>query len=156
MFPYRDDNPTILTPYVTLAIIGVTSLIWIVYQGAGLEPALSRSVCDLGAIPGRLFGEPVMPLRTPRGYVTLCPDAPAAAWYTVLTSVFLHGGWFHLIGNMWFLWVFGNNVEDAMGHGRFVAFYLLCGVLAALAQILDWFNLARRCPWWERLVPSAG
>ncbi len=136
MFPYRDDNPTILTPYVTLAIIGVTSLIWVVYQGAGFEPALSNSVCDLGAIPGRLFGDPVMPIRTPRGYVTLCPDAPAAAWYTVLTSVFLHGGWFHLIGNMWFLWVFGNNVEDAMGHGRFVAFYLLCGVLAALAQIL--------------------
>lgn len=136
MFPYRDDNPTILTPYVTLAIIGVTTLVWIVYQGAGFEPALSNSVCDLGAIPGRLFGDPVMPIRTPRGYVTLCPDAPAAAWYTVLTSVFLHGGWFHLIGNMWFLWVFGNNVEDAMGHGRFVAFYLLCGGLAALAQIL--------------------
>jgi membrane associated rhomboid family serine protease len=136
MFPYKDDNPTILTPYVTLVIIAVTSLIWLVYQGAGMEPALSNSVCDLGAIPSRLFGEPIQPVRTPRGLITLCPDAGVHAWHTVLTSVFLHGGWFHLIGNMWFLWVFGNNVEDAMGHGRFVAFYLLCGILAAMAQIL--------------------
>jgi membrane associated rhomboid family serine protease len=136
MFPYKDDNPTILTPYVTLVIIAITSLVWLLYQGAGVEPAISNSVCDLGAIPGRLFGEPVQPVRTPDGLITLCPDAAGNAWYTVVTSVFLHGGWFHLIGNMWFLWVFGNNVEDAMGHGRFVAFYLLCGILAAMAQIL--------------------
>ncbi|KPJ94708.1 MAG: protease, partial [Gemmatimonas sp. SG8_17] len=136
MFPYKDENPTILTPYVTLCIIGVTSLVWLVYQGAGLEPALSNSVCDLGAIPGRLFGLPAQPISTPRGPVNLCPDAPGFAWYTVVTSVFLHGGWFHLIGNMWFLWVFGNNIEDSMGHARFVGFYLVCGILAALAQIL--------------------
>jgi membrane associated rhomboid family serine protease len=136
MFPYKDENPTILTPYVTLCIIGVTSLVWLVYQGAGVEPALSNSVCDLGAIPGRLFGIPAQPISTPRGLVNLCPDSPGAAWYTVVTSVFLHGGWFHLIGNMWFLWVFGNNIEDSMGHARFVGFYLLCGILAALAQIL--------------------
>lgn len=136
MFPYKDDNPTLLTPYVTLTIIGVTSLIWLMYQGAGLEPALSNSVCELGAIPSRLFGEPVQAIRTPQGLITVCPRAATGAWHTVLTSVFLHGGWFHLIGNMWFLWVFGNNVEDAMGHSRFVAFYLLCGLLAAMAQIL--------------------
>jgi membrane associated rhomboid family serine protease len=136
MFPYKDDNPTINTPYVTLAVIGITSVIWLVYQGAGLEPALSRSVCDLGAIPGRLFGDPVTPVRTPEGMITLCPDSRAGAWYTALTSVFLHGSWFHLIGNMWFLWVFGNNVEDVMGRGRFIFFYLVCGVLAAVAQIM--------------------
>jgi membrane associated rhomboid family serine protease len=55
-------------------------------------------------------------------------------WFTPLTSMFLHGGWFHLIGNMWFLWVFGNNVEDSMGHVRYLAFYLLCGIAAAAAQ----------------------
>jgi membrane associated rhomboid family serine protease len=55
-------------------------------------------------------------------------------WYTPLTSMFLHGGWFHLIGNMWFLWLFGNNVEDSMGRGRYLGFYLLCGVAAAAAQ----------------------
>ncbi len=136
MFPYKDDNPTVLTPVVTLVIIGVTSLIWLVFQGGGAEPRLSESVCELGVIPARLFGNPVQPLMTPRGPLTLCAAAPDAAWFTVVSSVFLHGGWFHLIGNMWFLWLFGDNIEDAMGHGRFVVFYLVCGVLAAVGQIL--------------------
>ena len=135
MFPYKDENPTILTPYVTVGIVVVTCLVWLVYQRAGVEPGLPRSVCDLGVIPGRLFGYPAESIMTPRGPVVLCQDA-VGGWHTVLTSIFLHGGWFHLIGNMLFLWVFGNNVEDAMGHGRFVVFYLFCGVLAALAQIL--------------------
>lgn len=136
MFPYKDDNPTILTPYVTIATIVLTSLVWILFQKAGAEPGLSQSVCDLGVIPNRLFGGEVQPIMTQRGPVVLCPDAPGSAWYTILTSVFLHGGWLHLIGNMLFLWVFGNNIEDAMGPGRFVGFYLFCGVLAATAQIL--------------------
>jgi membrane associated rhomboid family serine protease len=136
MFPYKDDNPTVLTPYVTIAIVVVTSLIWVFVQHAGLEPGLSRSVCNFGAIPARLFGLPVEPIQTSQGPVLLCREAPGSAWYTLITSVFLHGGWFHLIGNMLFLWIFGNNVEDSMGWGRFVVFYLLCGVLAALAQIL--------------------
>ncbi|MHC4177558.1 MAG: rhomboid family intramembrane serine protease [Planctomycetota bacterium] len=136
MFPYKDDNPTVLTPYVTIAIVVVASLVWVFVQHAGLEPGLSRSVCNLGAIPARLFGLPVEPIQTSQGPVLLCREASGGAWYTLITSVFLHGGWFHLIGNMLFLWVFGNNVEDSMGRGRFVVFYLLCGVLAALAQIL--------------------
>jgi len=136
MFPYKDDNPTILTPYVTIAIIVVTCLVWVFVQHAGIDPGLSRSVCNLGAIPARLFGLPVEPVNTPRGPVLMCEGAPRGAWYTLLSSVFLHGGWFHLIGNMLFLWVFGNNVEDSMGPGRFVIFYVLCGVFAALAQIL--------------------
>jgi membrane associated rhomboid family serine protease len=135
MFPYKDDNPTILTPYVTVAIIVLTGLVWLLFQSAGVEPRLTESVCDLGLIPNRLFGGGIRPVLTQRGPVVLCPNAPAFAWYTVVTSVFLHGGWFHLIGNMWFLWVFGNNIEDSMGHGRFVAFYLFCGVIAAAAQI---------------------
>lgn len=136
MFPYKDENPTILTPYVTVATIVLTSLVWLIVQGAGSEPTLTQSVCDLGVIPNRLFGGDVRPVMTRGGPITLCPDAPALAWYTVVTSIFLHGGWFHLIGNMWFLWVFGNNIEDAMGPARFVAFYLFCGVIAAAAQIL--------------------
>ncbi len=136
VFPYKDDNPTILTPYVTVFTIVITCLIWIVLQKAGAEPGLSRSVCDLGVIPNRLFGGEAQSILTQRGPLVICPDAPGLAWYTVVTSVFLHGGWFHLIGNMWFLWVFGNNIEDAMGPGRFVAFYLLCGIVAALAQIV--------------------
>ncbi|NIM48498.1 MAG: rhomboid family intramembrane serine protease [Gemmatimonadales bacterium] len=136
MFPYKDENPTILTPVVTVGVIVVTGLVWVLVQGAGSQPALARSVCELGLIPGELLG------RVPEG--TLIPIAPRlgceiggdGAWHTVLSSMFLHGGWLHFIGNMWFLWIFGNNVEDSMGHGRFVVFYLLCGVLAAAAQIV--------------------
>lgn len=135
-FPYKDDNPTIATPYVTVFTIVLTCLVWIFFQRAGAEPGLSQSVCDLGVIPNRLFGGEIQPVMTQRGPIVLCPDAPTMAWYTVLTSVFLHGGWFHFIGNMLFLWVFGNNIEDAMGPPRFVAFYLFCGILAAMAQVL--------------------
>ncbi len=136
MFPYKDDNPTLHTPYVTLATIALTTAIWLFYQRAGVEPGVTASVCELGVIPARLFGEPVGPVPTPQGPVMVCPGSPGGAWYTLVSSIFLHGGWFHLIGNMWFLWVFGNNIEDSMGSARFVGFYLLCGVLAALAQIL--------------------
>jgi membrane associated rhomboid family serine protease len=87
-------------------------------------------------IPNRLLGGDIGTVMTYRGPAIPCPDAPVFAWYTVLTSIFLHGGWLHLIGNMLFLWVFGNNIEDAMGPARFVGFYLFCGVIAAAAQIL--------------------
>ncbi|MGH7702337.1 MAG: rhomboid family intramembrane serine protease [Gemmatimonadales bacterium] len=135
MFPYKDDNPTILTPVLTLGIIAANFAAWALWQGVGLEPSLSRSVCTLGLIPGELLH------RLPDGYslqmspATRCVLGGSATWYTPLTSMFLHGGWFHLLGNMWFLWVFGNNIEDSMGHFRFVVFYLLCGLLAAAAQV---------------------
>ncbi len=136
MFPYKDENPTVLTPFVTVATIVLTSAIWLLFQAGGSEPRLTESVCQLGAIPVRLFGGSVQPIPTPRGLILPCPAAPSGAWYTLLTSVFLHGGWFHLIGNMWFLWVFGNNIEDSMGHLRFIGFYLLCGLLAGLSQMI--------------------
>jgi membrane associated rhomboid family serine protease len=135
VFPYKDDNPTVITPVVTVAIIAITTAIWVVFQGGGAAPRLGESVCELGAIPARLFGNPIQPVLTPGGPVNVCSGATGGAWYTLVSSVFLHGGWFHLLGNMWFLWVFGNNIEDAMGHGRFIAFYLVCGVLAAVAQV---------------------
>jgi membrane associated rhomboid family serine protease len=135
MFPYRDENPTFLTPFVTFAIIAANLAVWVLVQGAGAGIALPRSVCELGLIPGELLG------RIPPGVEF--PIAPGIAcrtagpnWVTPLSSMFLHGGWLHLIGNMWFLWVFGNNIEDSMGHGRFVVFYLACGLVAAAAQIL--------------------
>jgi membrane associated rhomboid family serine protease len=136
VIPYKDDNPTVLTPVVTLGIIAVTSLVWLFLQGAGSEPRLSESVCQLGAIPAAIFGHPIEPVMTPRGPVMVCGPSAGGGWYTVVTSVFMHGSWFHILGNMWFFWVFGNNIEDAMGHARFAGFYLLCGVLAALGQIL--------------------
>ena len=70
----------------------------------------------------------------------------------VLTSMFLHGGWMHLIGNMWFLWIFGDNIEDILGHGKFLLFYLLCGAVAALAQCRS--IRTRGFRWWARAAPS--
>lgn len=135
MFPYKDENPTVLTPFVTVGIIIFTAVVWVVAQGAGTYPALGSSVCEFGVIPGELLGRLPETVSVPIGPGMECRVGASPAWHTVVTSIFLHGGWFHLIGNMWFLWVFGNNVEDSMGHGRFVAFYLLTGVLAALAQV---------------------
>ena len=133
MFPYRDDNPTLATPVITFLLIGLNVAAWVLLQGMGSEPSLSSSVCELGLIPGEYLN------RVPDG--TSVPMSPTAAcvlgdsaWFTPVSSMFLHGGWFHLIGNMWFLWVFGNNVEDSMGHVRYLVFYLLSGLAAALAQ----------------------
>jgi membrane associated rhomboid family serine protease len=135
MFPIRDDNPTLGTPAITVVLIGLNVAAWILVQGMGAEPVLSQSVCELGLIPGELLG------RLPAGYTLpmsrdmSCVIGPPH-WFTPLTSMFLHGGWLHLIGNMWFLWLFGNNVEDSMGHGRYLVFYLMCGLAAAAAQTL--------------------
>src|ERR671910_2756627 len=134
MFPYRDDNPTLAAPVLTLLLIGVNVVFWVAVQGMGAEPNLSRSVCELGLIPGEYLGRLPEGFSLPMSRSMACVITGERSWYTPLTSMFLHGGWFHLIGNMWFLWVFGNNVEDSMGHVRYVAFYLLCGVAAAAAQ----------------------
>jgi rhomboid family protein len=136
MFPYRDDNPTLATPIVTLVLIAANVVIWVVVQGMGAEPNLSRSVCELGLIPGELLGRLPEGFSVPMSRETVCVISGQHSWFTPLSSMFLHGGWFHLIGNMWFLWVFGNNVEDSMGHFRFLTFYLLCGVAAAATQTL--------------------
>jgi len=134
MFPIRDDNPHFLKPYATYGLIAANVLAWVLVQGFGTEPALSASVCRLGLIPGELLRLLPAGASFPVGPGATCVIGDGGAWYTVITSMFLHGGWLHLIGNMWFLWIFGNNVEDAMGHFRFVAFYLLCGGAAAALQ----------------------
>ena len=134
MFPYRDDNPTLATPIVTLLLIGANVAVWILVQGMGSDPALTRSVCELGLIPGEFLGRVPPGTELPLGPTSTCVLGVSRHWYPALTSMFLHGGWLHLIGNMWFLWVFGNNVEDSMGHGRYLAFYLLCGLAAAATQ----------------------
>jgi membrane associated rhomboid family serine protease len=134
MFPYRDDNPTLATPVVTLLIITANVFVWLVVQGMGAEPNLSRSVCELGLIPGEFLGRLPDGFRVPLGPAAVCVLGEGRSWITPLSSMFLHGGWFHLIGNMWFLWVFGNNVEDSMGHARYLGFYILCGLAAAAAQ----------------------
>ena len=133
MFPYRDDNPTLATPVVTFLLIGLNVAAWVLIQGMGTEPALSSSVCQLGLIPGEYLNRVPDGTTLPMSPFTTCVLGDSA-WFTPISSMFLHGGWFHLIGNMWFLWVFGNNVEDSMGHARYLVFYLLSGLAAALAQ----------------------
>src|SRR5262245_30265185 len=121
LIPLRDENPSGSFPSVTIGLIVVCSALF-VYElmlGSGLRDFMLQ----WGLVPERLtlavrFGdEPVAPVL-----------------FTLVTSMFLHGGWAHLIGNMWYLWIFGDNVEDRLGHGRFLVFYLGGGIVAALVQ----------------------
>lgn len=137
MFPIRDDNPQLLTPYVTYGIIGLNALAWVLVQGIGSDPMLAGSICRLGLIPGELLQTIPAGTRFQVGPNSVCVLGDTSAWYTTITSMFLHGGWLHVIGNMWFLWIFGDNVEDSMGHLRFAIFYLVCGLAAAAAQIVS-------------------
>ena len=136
MFPYRDDNPSILTPVVTVALIAANLAVWIVFQGMGNEQRLAASVCELGLIPGDLLQRLPIGYTFPVGDGISCVVEAGRSWETLVTSMFLHGGWLHVLGNCWFLWVFGNNVEDSMGHSRYLVFYLVCGLVAAAAQIV--------------------
>ena len=136
MFPYKDENPTEKPAVITVAIILANVLAFILVQGAGADAPLARSVCNYGLIPGEILQSvrPGTGIELAPGMVCVVDAVPK--YWTVLTSMFMHGGWFHLIGNMLFLWVFGNNIEDAMGHVKFLIFYLLCGIAAAATQTL--------------------
>ncbi len=133
MIPLHDDNPTTIQPVVTIALIAACTLVflWQLTLGPRTGQAL---VFALGMIPAVLFDQARLPPE-----LQLVPTQ-----MTVLTSMFLHGGWMHLLGNMLYLWIFGNNVEDSMGHGRFIVFYLLSGISAALVQAL--FNPLSEIP----------
>jgi membrane associated rhomboid family serine protease len=136
LIPYHDENKTQRAAYVTLALIGLNVATWLFVQGAGSSLALARSVCELGLIPGELTGLVPPGTRFPMGEGIVCLTDPGRQFLNLVTSMFLHGSWMHLIGNMWFLWLFGNNVEDAMGRFRFAVFYLICGLTAALLQVV--------------------
>jgi membrane associated rhomboid family serine protease len=123
ILPLYDDNPTARAPYVTWFLIGLCGGAFLWELGHDQREIFYR----YGMIPGVLFG-------TRRLLPALRAVPP---WATLVTSMFLHGGWFHLLGNMLFLWIFGNNVEDALGRGRFLLLYLCCGVVAALVQALS-------------------
>jgi len=137
VFPYRDENETVRTPIITMALIALNVLAWLLVQGAGSELSLAASVCNLGLIPGELLKTVAPGTGFPVGEGLTCLTDPGRAPGHIFTSMFLHGGWMHLLGNMWFLWLFGNNVEDSMGRLRFVVFYLLCGIGAAIAQVMS-------------------
>ncbi len=135
MFPLRDENPTLHRPFVTFLFIGVNMFVWIFIQGIGFDPALTKSILTFGLIPGELLK--TIPAGTTisvgHNLLYVIEDTPNV--YTLITSMFMHGGWFHIIGNMWFLKVFGDNVEDSMGSLRFIFFYILCGLAAAGLQM---------------------
>jgi membrane associated rhomboid family serine protease len=118
-----------LFPLATLGLIALNAYCWFALQGLGMGERLQASVCTWGLIPAELLQKAVRASRE-----GMCPIG-APHWLDVVTSMFLHGGWGHLLGNMWFLWIFGNNVEDSMGHVRFVIFYLMCGLGAAALQV---------------------
>ena len=137
MFPLRDENPTLLTPYVTVALIAINVAVWVYLEGAGFSPdLLSRTVCTYGMIPAEISGHTGGHVGVLLGQGVGCRFG-GITWQGLLTSMFLHGSWMHIIGNMWFLWLFGNNVEDSMGHIRYLVFYLLMGIAAGLAQIFS-------------------
>lgn len=135
MFPYRDDNPTRLAPVVTLLLIAANILVWIMVQGMGDAETLARSICQLGLVPGDLLQRLAPGTSFPVGDGMYCVVETGWPWQTLFSAMFLHAGWIHLLGNCWFLWLFGNNVEDAMGHGVFLIFYLACGLVAAATQV---------------------
>ena len=127
MFPIKDDNPTESRPYVTCALIGLNILIFF-YQ-IGLEENIRTSlIFEYGFKPSQLFSN------------ANSMNLKQSSLLTIFTSMFLHGGLFHLLGNMLFLWIYGNNVEDSMGHIKFLIFYLLCGLAASLLQAIVSFD----------------
>jgi membrane associated rhomboid family serine protease len=138
MIPIGDDNHTLRTPLVTYALLAALAVIWVFVQGGGLDQStLANTVCRLGLIPGELTGAAPEGAGVPLGPGTACVISHESLnWLTPLSSMFLHGSWGHLLGNAVFLWVFGNNVEDSMGRGRFLLFYLACGLAAAAAQVV--------------------
>ena len=134
MFPIRDDNPQLAVPWVTYGITVLNVAAWFFLQGMGGEPHLSGSICNLGLIPAELLGKLPAGARIDLGPQIVC-ELGATSWHTMISSMFMHGSWMHIIGNMWFLFIFGDNVEDAMGSVRFAIFYLLCGIAAAGLQV---------------------
>jgi membrane associated rhomboid family serine protease len=137
MIPVGTNLPTRRVSWMNYLIIAATIAVWVLVQGAGQDPIqLATTICNLGMVPGELTHAAPVGLAVPLGPGLACVvDNNAINILTPLISIFLHGSWTHLLGNMLFLWVFGRGIEDTMGHGRYLAFYLLCGVVAGLSQI---------------------
>ncbi len=120
MIPYRDDNPINIVPYSTILIISLNLLVFVMQLLSGED---SRSIVySYGAIPQNI--------------ISFQSTQPIPAYLTIFTSMFMHGGVFHIAWNMLYFWIFGNNIEESLGHIRFILFYLFCGVVAALSHTL--------------------
>jgi membrane associated rhomboid family serine protease len=140
LIPISDENPTLSTPIMTWLLLGAMFAVWFVVQGGGLpgnDVQLVTSICNLGMVPGELTHRVAVGYAVPIANGLSCViDNDPINKFTPLISMFLHGGWGHILGNALFFWVFGNNIEDSMGPGRFLAFYILCGLIAAATHVL--------------------
>jgi membrane associated rhomboid family serine protease len=138
MIPLSDENPTIHTPVMTYALLGAMLAAWVLVEGAGFNAEqMARAVCNYGLVPGELTHQARLGQAVPltRNLACVVDNSPINV-LTPITSMFLHGGWAHLLGNALFFWVFGNNIEDSMGPVRFLLFYIICGLAAVAAHIL--------------------
>jgi membrane associated rhomboid family serine protease len=135
MFPIRDENPSLHKSITTYAIIVINALVWLFIQNAGSNPGLIQSIFSFGLIPGELLGTLPPGTRVNIGNGIAYVIENTGNSMSLISHMFMHGGWFHIIGNMWFLAIFGDNVEDSMGSIRFLFFYLLCGLAAAATQM---------------------
>ncbi|MAZ34919.1 MAG: rhomboid family intramembrane serine protease [Thalassospira sp.] len=130
MLPIKDNNPTTITPWVTYGLIAVNVVVFLLTVSLAPQSQFQVNL-QYGAIPAILFGHAQLPPQ-------LAVFPPGFEFLSIFSAMFMHGGWMHIGGNMLYLWVFGNNVEDAMGHLRFLVFYLVCGIAAALGHgLLD-------------------
>src|SRR5690349_14316428 len=140
MIPISDDNPTLRTPIMTWLLLGTMFTVWLVVEGGGLPGTdfqLVKSLCNYGMVPGEITHRAPVGLSVPLAPGLVCSvDREAINIFTPLISMFLHGGWGHLLGNALFFWVFGNNIEDSLGSFRFLVFYIVCGLAAAAAHII--------------------
>jgi membrane associated rhomboid family serine protease len=146
VFPLYDDNSDrTIAPIVNYALIGVNVFVFVVLQGLGTNDEFTY---EFSTVPekiwtGKDFERPAEvaadPLTGAQFERPAIPRTPIPVYLTLITSMFLHGGWSHILFNMWFLWIFGDNIENYLGHVRYLAFYLVCGVIAGLAHVMATF-----------------
>jgi membrane associated rhomboid family serine protease len=127
MIPIRDDQPRFSTPYITYFLVALNVVVFLMELSIGAQShgTLNSLIYEFGVVPQQILGA--------GGSTQL---SPVGAVVPIFTSMFLHGSWLHIIGNMWVLWIFGDNIEDHLGHFSYLAFYLVCGFAAAVAHIL--------------------
>ena len=161
VFPLWDDNTgRVTTPFVNYALIALNIFVFVVFQGIGTNEhfTYSFSTVPLEIITGRDIVTPdrvvVHPATGQRLLIPGLGETPLSVYFTLFSSMFMHGGLAHIGGNMLFLWIFGDNIEDRLGHIRYLIFYLVCGVLASLAHVFSTFALAGDDA--SMLIPSLG
>lgn len=142
MFPLGDDNSgRTITPIVNYLLIAINILVFVFFQKMGADEAV---IASFSTVPGEIVSGKDLTTG-------MLGPTPVPVYFTLFTSMFMHGGWAHLLGNMLYLWIFGDNLENRMGHSRYLVFYLLCGLVASLAHVFTSHFLGR-----DMLIPSLG